>query len=162
MIDVHDNFLSNEELQNLKENTLNNVYFPWYYSNYKVSPGDNIVQFTHMFYENHNINSEHYKFLQTILNKINPSAIRRIKANMTYREKDFKDFDLHTDFSGNFENQKTGIFYMNTNNGKTVFENGEKIDSVENRMVIFPANLKHAGTTHTDTSIRCVINFNWY
>jgi len=162
MFDVYDNFLSKEELQNLKENILENVYFPWYCSTYKVSPGDGIVQFYHMFYENFNINSQYYKSLQTIINKINPSAIRRIKANLTYREKAFKNFDFHTDFPSNFENQKTGIFYMNTNNGKTVFENGEKIDSVENRMVIFSANLKHTGTTHTDTSIRCVINFNWY
>jgi len=30
MFDVYDNFLSKEELQNLKENILENVYFPWY------------------------------------------------------------------------------------------------------------------------------------
>ena len=162
MIDVHNQFLSEEELYTLKKNIFGNEYFPWYYSNYKVIPGDNIVQFTHIFYENNSINSQCYNFLEPILNKINPSAIRRIKANLNYREKNFKAFDFHTDFTENFENQKTAIFYLNTNNGHTVFESGEKINSVENRMIIFPGNLKHTGTTHTDTSIRCLINFNWY
>ena len=35
------------------------------------------------------------------------------------------------------------------------------IDSVKNRMIIFPTSKRHAGTTHTDTMYRCVINFNW-
>ena len=162
MINLYDNFLSKEHFSYIKENIIDNRYFPWYHNDYKVTPEDNIVQFTHMFYEKHNKNSEHYKFLEPILNIINPSAIRRIKANITYREKDFKKFELHTDFNDNFENQKTGIFYMNTNNGKTVFDTDQEIDSVENRFITFPAYLKHAGTTHTDVPIRCVINFNWY
>ena len=54
------------------------------------------------------------------------------------------------------------LLYMNTNNGKTIFEDGEEVDSVENRMVIFPASRMHAGTTHTDAMYRCVINFNWF
>ena len=162
MINLYDNFLSKEDFSYIKENILDNRYFPWYHNDYKVTPEDNIVQFTHMFYEKHNKNSDHYKFLEPILNIINPSAIRRIKANITYREKDFKKFELHTDFNDNFENQKTGIFYMNTNNGKTVFDTDQEIDSVENRFITFPAHLKHAGTTHTDVPIRRVINFNWY
>ena len=69
---------------------------------------------------------------------------------------------MHNDFDDPLEYQKTGIFYMNTNNGKTIFEDGEEIDSIENRMVVFPASKRHAGTTHTDTIYRCVINFNWF
>ena len=30
------------------------------------------------------------------------------------------------------------------------------------RMIIFPASKQHAGTTHTDTTYRCLINFNWF
>ena len=35
----------------------------------------------------------------------------------------------------------TSILYMNTNNGYTIFENGDKVESVENRLVTFPNNL---------------------
>ena len=52
----------------------------------------------------------------------------------------------------------------NSNKGQNVvkFENGEKIESVENRLVIFDSTIKHTGTTSTDTKFRSVINFNYY
>ena len=59
------------------------------------------------------------------------------------------------------ENLKTGILYLNTNNGSTVFENNKKIKSEENKFVYFSTNLKHSGTTHTDERYRIVLNFNW-
>ena len=55
----------------------------------------------------------------------------------------------------------TSIFYVNTNNGYTVFEDGTKVESVANRMLTFPSNLKHCGTSCTDKNIRSVINFNY-
>ena len=56
----------------------------------------------------------------------------------------------------------TAVFYVNTNNGYTIFESGEKVSSVENRMVIFDSNILHTGTTCTDERVRCVLNFNYY
>ena len=56
----------------------------------------------------------------------------------------------------------TSIFYINTNNGYTKFENGEKVESVANRMVTFSTNLKHTGTSCTDERTRVVINFNYF
>ena len=50
---------------------------------------------------------------------------------------------------------------MNTNNGYTEFENGTTVESEENRMVVFPAEMKHRGTSCTDKKIRVVINFNY-
>ena len=51
---------------------------------------------------------------------------------------------------------------MNTNNGYTLFENGTKIESVANRMITFPTNMKHTGTSCTDENTRVVINFNYF
>ena len=39
----------------------------------------------------------------------------------------------------NNEKFKTGVFYCNTNNGSTLFQNGKRIYSKENRIVIFAA-----------------------
>ena len=50
------------------------------------------------------------------------------------------------------------IFYINTNNGYTYFETGEKIKSVENRLITFDNKLKHYGTTSTNTQTRIVLN----
>ena len=55
----------------------------------------------------------------------------------------------------------TAIFYVNSNNGYTEFENGAIVESEENRMVVFPAEMKHRGTSCTDKKIRVVINFNY-
>ena len=56
----------------------------------------------------------------------------------------------------------TSIFYVNTNNGYTKFEDGTKVESVANRMITFPSNMKHTGTSCTDEKKRIVINFNYY
>ena len=73
---------------------------------------------------------------------------------------------FHVDMDGemNIETMKTwttSIFYINSNNGYTEFESGEKIESIENRMVEFQSTLKHRGTTCTDEQTRTVINFNF-
>ena len=56
----------------------------------------------------------------------------------------------------------TSIFYVNTNNGYTKFEDGTKVESVANRMVTFPTNMKHTGTSCTDEKMRIVINFTYF
>ena len=62
---------------------------------------------------------------------------------MTHRANDFKRFEFHTDFADNFENQKTAIFYMNTCNGGTVFQDKTEIQSEENKAIIFDGNTEH-------------------
>ena len=49
---------------------------------------------------------------------------------------------------------------MNTNDGYTEFENGHRVESVANRVVIFDSNIKHTGVSCTDEKRRVVINFN--
>ena len=44
---------------------------------------------------------------------------------------------------------------------ETIFEDGKKVESVANRMLTFPANMKHTGTSCTDEKTRVVINFNY-
>jgi hypothetical protein len=54
------------------------------------------------------------------------------------------------------------VLYINSNNGFTIFEkDGEKINSVANRMVIFSADDRHSGTTCTDQQFRVVLNLNF-
>ena len=56
----------------------------------------------------------------------------------------------------------TGIYYVNTNDGYTSFENGDTYNSVENRLITFPSHLRHAGSTPSNTKARFVINFNYF
>ena len=48
-----------------------------------------------------------------------------------------------------------------SNNGYTYFEDGQKVQSQENRAVIFSGDLLHAGTSCTDTDLRVVLNIDY-
>ena len=56
----------------------------------------------------------------------------------------------------------TAIYYVNTCDGFTEFEDGTKTEAVANRLVKFPANLKHRGVSQLDNRFKCVINFNFF
>ena len=55
----------------------------------------------------------------------------------------------------------TATYYLNTNNGYTELKTGEKVESVENRMLVFDSNIEHQGVTCTDEKRRVLINFNY-
>ncbi len=165
MIEVIDNCVSQEHLHHMQNIMLNNS-FPWFFSNTKVgndlpSQQDNYdCQFIHLFYHNMKPSSNYGDLIEPVLDILQPSALVRIKANLTTCADKVYNYPPHVDFF-NF-NGKTAIFYLNTNNGYTEFASGEKVESVENRLVIFDGNMEHSGTTHTDAKTRAVINFNYY
>ena len=90
----------------------------------------------------------------------------KIKANLLTRTPNIIENSFHVDETGRPEKKlkqlTTSIFYVNTNNGYTKFEDGTKVESIANRMVTFPTNMKHTGTSCTDERTRVVINFNYF
>ena len=64
-------------------------------------------------------------------------------------------FKPHYDWDGDCN---VAIFYINPNNGYTQFETGEKVESVENRLVTFDNKIEHFGTTSTNSQTRIVLN----
>ena len=66
---------------------------------------------------------------------------------------------MHEDYPFN---HIAGLFSLNDNDGYTIFEDGTKVESVANRLVTFPSQTKHAGTTCSDQVSRVVINFNYH
>ena len=56
---------------------------------------------------------------------------------------------------------KIAVYYINNNNGWTQFKNGDRVNSIQNRMVIFDPRLEHSSVTCTDKKRRLVINFNY-
>ena len=97
-----------------------------------------------------------------LLDKLNGIAFLRTKLNCTLKTHIHEPSQYHTDFPGKILCM-TAIYYLNTNNGYTQFEHdGSKIDSVANRVVLFPSSLKHRGVTTTDTPYRMVMNINYH
>ena len=52
-------------------------------------------------------------------------------------------------------------YYVNTNNGYTEFEDGQKVYCKKNSILIFDGSLKHRGVKQTDTKMRIAININY-
>ena len=110
--------------------------------------------------------------------KADVQSIWRIKANLLTKTPNIIENEFHVDMGRVYKDgveidssgghkkllkqSTTSIFYMNTNNGYTKFEDGTKIESVANRMVSFPTNTQHKGTSCTDQKTRVVINFNYF
>jgi len=156
------NFLEKEDFLNLKDLMFGHD-FPWYFCP-EVVDDEKYFQFTHIFYNEHKINSSLFNFIIPILNKIKPIAILRIKANLLYRTEKIVEHGMHTDYDlyKKFSNIKTAIYYCNTNNGYTKFKDGTKVKSEENKFIEFDLNKEHTGSSCTDEQRRIVINFNYF
>jgi hypothetical protein len=167
-ITVHDNFLSNDYFEYLQKLFLSKGHdFQWTYGDGVVYDHDEKdFQFFHIIYNNNTPASPYFNELGGVFELLNPLSIIRIKANLLTRTSEQFEHGMHVDIPNcDCNNLRTAIFYMNTNNGYTHFECGKKVNSVENRMVIFPTQMKHTGSTCTDEKVRVIINFNylsWY
>lgn len=160
------NLLHVSDLENLK-NVMINPNFPWFYHS-SVDYDPSLLgldapynfQFVHTFYSNHTPNSQHIEILSPIIEKLNPVAFVKIKANLLTRTETVVEHQMHVDVPG--VKCKTAIFYVNSCNGYTKFSTDEKIYSQENKMIIFDSDLSHTGSTCTDDKCRIVINFNYF
>jgi hypothetical protein len=166
-IKIENDFLPQKEFDKIQEFMFNSPKFPWFYGNKIDSIEDDVnkFQFVHIFYVEFT-SSQYVNILSPILNRFQPLSIFRIKANLRTRTSKNEESSFHSDMDILSEEKRkqwtTSIFYMNTNNGYTKFENGTKVNSVANRMITFPTNMKHTGTSCTDEKTRVVINFNYY
>ncbi len=134
---------------------------------------ENNFMFTHMFYANHGFFlSEGIDYISPIMDKINPYAVYRIKANMMVRSDKIIKNSFHIDHNLddiNLDQRKdflkhfyTAIYYVNSNNGYTFFEDTDQIvQSKANRLVVFPSIWQHNGTNCTDENVRVLININF-
>ena len=163
---IEDNFLDQVIFNEIQDLMLGEN-FAWYYSDTIDYKGQkDKFQFTHIFYGENVPKSSFCGKLKPILEKIQPTSLLRIKANLLTKTSNIIENKFHIDMMEVSEEKvkqlTTSIFYVNTNNGYTTFEDGTKVESVANRMITFPANLKHTGTSCTDEKIRVVINFNYF
>ena len=118
------------------------------------------VQFGNMLYTEFSPQGREFHIVEPIIKspKLRITSLFRIKANMNPRTQEIIKHGFHLDVP---YNETTAIYYVNSNDGYTEFEDGTKVESVANRLVKFNSNIRHTGTTCTDSKIRCLINFNY-
>ena len=164
---IEDNFLEQTAFNELQAFMME-TDLSWFYNSYIVDENveEKNFQFTHTFYRYNTPQSSHYPKMLPIIDKLGLHSIAKIKSNLLTRTSNIVKHTFHIDMP-NMSKEKlkhwtTSIFYMNSNNGYTEFEDGTKVESIANRMVIFSSNLKHRGTSCTDEKTRVVINFNYF
>ena len=157
MHELKSDFLTPQEFSPIRDYFMG-PHIQWYYNPFVDYDGVfssldlDDYQFIHKFTGDEEI-------LKPLISKINPSKILRIKANCNPRTPKNIPHKFHVDVG---EKCKTSIFYINTNDGWTEFENGATVESVENTLLTFDSQIKHTGTTCTDQKIRVLINLNYY
>ena len=163
---IEDNFLAQDDFDELQTLMMGNT-FSWYYNEAIDYRGQkDRFMFFHMFYDEAAPRSPFIEQMNPILNKLKVLAFIRIKTNLLTRTSTIVENEFHVDLNDLSEEKSkqvtTSIFYVNTNNGYTEFEDGTKVESVANRLVTFSLNMKHRGTSCTDEKTRVVINFNYF
>ena len=188
-MEIIDNYLDQSEFIQL-QNFLMGSAIPWYYLDgvsYAPSSVDRRNEnfwkkqtketqkieadgflFSVFFYSDNVPRSPELEKFEAILNKLDLVSLWRIKANLLTRTPTNIEYAYHVDNAMLEHDQEklkqwtTAIYYVNTNNGYTRFEDGTKVESVANRICIFPSDMKHGSATCTDEKRRIVVNFNYY
>ena len=155
-IEIIDNYLPDDIFNEMQDLMLSRG-FPWFYQDRIVKHTPINYQFVHVFKPD----SQYTQLVRPLLNKINPTQVLRCKVNLRPITQQHEQSPYHVDQTRN-QNHKIAIYYINTNNGYTIFEHDkQQIQSIQNRLIIFDGHLRHAGVSTTDTKRRVVLNLNY-
>ena len=164
MYKIIDNALSEADFWSIREKMQSN-WFPWFYEPEVALPNKEVKTSTphfylaHMFYQNYTASSQHFNMMYPILDKIGANAIIRIKGNLYQATPEIVVHGQHTDFDFT---HKGALYYINSNDGYTLLQDGTKIESVENRLLLFDSSTPHSSTTCTNANSRMNININYF
>lgn len=160
--EIIDNALSQEEFENIKNFVLNSN-FPWNLTPWVSNLEEKLkitssYYFTHVFWSEFHTEPQSQVFVP-ILNLLECRAIIRIKANLYPSTDNIEYQSEHIDYD---YSHRGAIFYLNTNNGLTILQDNIKIESIENRLLLFDPSVPHNSTTCTDDKCRVNVNFNFF
>jgi|MDTF01.1.fsa_nt_gb hypothetical protein len=158
---IIDNVLHPDIFKKIQDYMLGTDY-RWYFNDTVINIIEDIssFQFVHPIHEGPFVDDpDDYQLVYPLLQIIQPQSILKIKANLLTHTPENLVHGLHNDVI--VPGALTAVFYLNTNDGYTLFEDGDKVESIENRLVIFPANISHSGASCTDKQRRVVINLNY-
>ena len=155
---VIDNVLAERQFEALTGRIFNQK-FNWFFQPFVASENQGYYYFTHTFYEEGKIISDFVNSIFPILVLLNPKRIIRVKANMYTSSVNLETHGMHKDLEVPC---KGAVFYVNSNDGYTELEDGTKIESVANRILLFDPTKPHQSTNCTNDKVRVTINFNYF
>ena len=161
------NFIEDKSVQeDIKSYLLYNSFgknlepFPYFYSD--ISHDGSNFMFFHILFlgekDNNFLSPQFVRVLSPILGRLKFNYLMRAKVNLYTKSSEFTETPMHTDSD---IPHKVALYSVNSNNGYTLFEDGTKMESVENQMIIFDGNRKHCSVAQTDSNTRVNININF-
>ena len=164
--EIIDNFLPKDEFERLQTFVMSGN-FDWYWNKSITFPENSHHDentsscFTHnLFTRNFDYTlSGFYKQFFIIEQTLEVKALIRMKANLYPSTKELVTHATHSDYD---YQHKGCIFSINTCDGGTILEDGEMINSVANRALLFDPSKPHSSTSCTDKKARININVNYF
>jgi hypothetical protein len=152
---VIDNFLSLDDFETLKSIILDKDFL-WQVN---VDNDKNTLFLELLHYINNQPTSEFYNELVPIMKKIDVLGLVQIKSNLYIGNNYIQSFKKEKEYDFSLG---TAIYYLNSNDGYTLLEDGTKIESRENRIVIFESTSYYYETNCSDNTCRVNITFNYF
>lgn len=159
MYNIIDDFLPKNEFMAI-DSVLSSDDFDWYYVSQinRLQDKDDLTSyFIHIVFSEGKA-SRYMHIFSPVFSRLKIKSLIRIKANLYPRTSIIEKHAPHCDY---LFPHMGAILYLNTNNGKTILEDGTEIDSVKNRLLIFDSSKYHSSTSTTDTKARINININY-
>jgi len=160
MIEIVDDFLPKDKFEKIKD-TIFDTEFNWYWTDNVTGEHDvSHFYFTHVLFNDMGINSPFFEDVgRPFIDMIDYKSMMRIKVNAYPRGETLFEHGYHSD-SG--YDHRGALFCINTCDGYTRFQTGEKVPSIANRIIYFNPHILHTSTNTTDQSRRVNINFNFF
>lgn len=110
-------------------------------------------------YDKHHPLSKHIKYVEPVLDFLKIKALIRVRFIMYPNHGHIIKHTPHRDYT--YEH-KAALLYLNTCNGSTEFENGDVVESKENRICLHDGSQLHNSTTCTDAKVRALLTVNYF
>ena len=167
-----DNFFHPLLFEKIKNIIVFNSYFPLYINTEVVSEDSQEYSlkehlwnfyYIHVLYKNDKPESRYFEELSSMIlpefyGKCGMKSLMRMKVNFYSHTETLREHGKHQDAT---YSHKAAILSLNTCDGFTRMEDGTKIDSVENRLLIFDGIRFHNSSSTTNAKGRYNINFNF-
>lgn len=157
---IIDNFLPVKEFEEVRD-VLMGRHFLWTYSPHVATMDDvsSNYYFVHRFFDEFKHLSDKFQVVAPVFNRLQARALIRCKANLYPNVNRNVQHGFHVDAE---YPHRGALFSINTNNGATVLEDGTRIPSLANRILLFDSSRPHSSTACTDEKVRININFNYF
>lgn len=153
---IKNNFVEKTVFEDFKNIIFSNN-FNWFYK--EVMTKEDNYFFNHCFYVDYKAQSAYFfPYIKPILDQLNAVMIDEVRANLLINNGKRYKSKYHSDRTFKC---KTAILYVNTCDGYTEFYKGDKVQCIENRIIIFDSDKKHRAVSQLNTDRRITINFNF-